>query len=167
MLYMKRVIWTFLGLVLAGALVLPGLVTAEADPLPQHNQGAPSMTPPPDPLQHVASEPVCVAIPIFSADTVNKDAKCPGGYIPDFDDRGGPIVWYIIEVLKLFSLIIGGIIVLVLVLAGINYITSAGDPNGVKTAKKRIQNAITALILFMMMYAILNFLIPGGIFIGG
>ena len=166
MLYMKRIVWAFLGLVLAGSLALPGAAMAATDPVPVHDSNAVPLPAPADPLASVASDPVCVAIPIFKADTPSTGA-CPGGEIPkSWDTRGGPIVFYLVQVLKLLSGIIGGIIVLILVMAGINYITSAGDPNGVKTAKKRIQNALTALILFLMMYAILNLLVPGGILTG-
>lgn len=77
---------------------------------------------------------------------------------------GGIIVVYLTMFLKLLARLLGGVIVLMLVIAGIQYITSAGDPGLVKGAKDRITNAITALVLFAFMYAILNFLIPGGIF---
>jgi hypothetical protein len=78
--------------------------------------------------------------------------------------EGGAIFVY----LKLFLLFLSGavgiVVVLMLVIAGIQYISSAGDPGAIKAAKDRIVNAITALVLFALMYAILSFLIPGGLF---
>lgn len=158
--HMKRAVLYVIGIVAAALLVLPGGVFAAPAPGTQAETR--------DPLENVSGGPVCLAIPIFKADAPST-AECPSGQIPadGVAREGGPIVWYAIEVMKLISVVIGGVIILVLVMAGINYITSAGDPSGVKTAKKRIQNAITALILYLSMFAILNFLIPGGILIGG
>ncbi|GAC1369612.1 MAG: hypothetical protein NVSMB39_1630 [Candidatus Saccharimonadales bacterium] len=106
---------------------------------------------------------VCVAVPIFSGAPSSSD--CPAGEerIDNSPGSGGAIVFYLKEILKLVNGLIGGIIVLVLVIAGFQYIASAGDPTRIKDAKKRITNAITALILYMLMFAILNFLVPGGI----
>lgn len=78
--------------------------------------------------------------------------------------QGGAIVVYLRLILKFMSGVIGAVILLMLVIAGIQYITSAGDPGQVKNAKNRIINAITALVLFLSAYAILSFIIPGGIF---
>ncbi len=81
------------------------------------------------------------------------------------DNTGnGAIVTYLQLFLKFLSGGIGLVIVLMIVIGGVQYITSAGDPSLVKKAKERIVNALTALMLFILAYAILNFLIPGGIF---
>ena len=95
---------------------------------------------------------VQLSVPIFSG----QNCVAPTG--------GSVIVTYVVLLLKFIGGAIGAVIVLMLMIAGIQYITSAGDPGAVKNAKDRITNAITALILFAFMYAILNFLIPGGIF---
>ncbi|MEX0932018.1 MAG: hypothetical protein WDZ81_00230, partial [Candidatus Saccharimonadales bacterium] len=58
---------------------------------------------------------------------------------------------------------IGLIIVLMIVVSGVQYIASAGNPDTVKAAKKRLNNAVIALVLFIFMAAILNFLVPGGL----
>jgi hypothetical protein len=39
-----------------------------------------------------------------------------------------------------------------------------GDPARIKSAKDRITNAVIALALFIFGFAILSFIIPGGIF---
>ncbi len=53
---------------------------------------------------------------------------------------------------------IGVAVVLAIVIAGFQYITSAGNPDSVKSAKKRLGQAIIGLVLFLMMYGILKFL---------
>ncbi len=125
----------------------------------------PALAAPPSVLSNDGNPPdhVCVAVPVFA--DPSKQKSCPAGEqeISNDANGGGAIVFYLKEILKLINGLIGGIIVLVLVIAGIQYITSAGDPTRVKEAKKRITNAVTALVLYMLMFAILNFLIPGGI----
>jgi len=105
--------------------------------------------------------PVCVALPIFAG----SKGACKKGQveIPNNASSGGAIIFYLKLVLKLVNSLIGGIIILVLVIAGIQYITAAGDPANIKRAKGRIINATVALVLYLMMFAILNFLVPGGV----
>ena len=98
---------------------------------------------------------IAVSIPIFAS-----DGKC----VPNDPASGGAIVWYTKQLIKLASGAVGSIILLMLLVAGIQYITAAGDPGRVKLAKTRITNSVIALILFLMAFAILSFLIPGGIF---
>lgn len=99
-----------------------------------------------------SSGQVQLSVPVLSGQS------CVDGSKP-----GGVIVAYVTMLVKLLSGLVGAVIVLMLVIAGIQYITSAGDPGAIKNAKGRITNAITALILFIFMFAILNFIIPGGI----
>ena len=77
--------------------------------------------------------------------------------------NGGVIVAYLILIIQFVSALVGAVIVLMLIIAGIQYLTSAGDPGAVKAAKSRIVNAITALVLFIFMYAILNLILPSGV----
>jgi glycerol uptake facilitator-like aquaporin len=65
--------------------------------------------------------------------------------------------------LQLLGGVVATVILIMIVWAGVQYIASAGDPTLVKGAKNRLINAITALLLYLMMTAILQFLIPGGI----
>lgn len=108
----------------------------------------------------VSGKPVCVAVPIKPG----PQGRCPVGQVELPNDQpGGVIIYYLKQVLFLVNALVGGIIILVLVIAGIQYITSAGDPSNVKSAKNRVMNAVIALVLYLMMFAILNFLVPGGI----
>jgi hypothetical protein len=104
----------------------------------------------------ILGAPACVqtALPVAPG-----DPSC----VSNNPATGGAIINYLRGWLKLLSGAVGLVIVLVLIIAGIQYIVSTGDPAQIKAAKKRIQNAIIALVLFLMMYAILQFLVPGGI----
>ena len=96
----------------------------------------------------------CTDVTLGSHINSNSSVKCSGN---------GLIFNYLILIIQFLSGAIGLVIVLMIVIGGIQYITSAGDPAAVKKAKERIVNAITGLVLFVLMFAILNFLIPGGI----
>ncbi len=58
--------------------------------------------------------------------------------------------------------IIATLCVLMLIVAGFQYITSAGNPEAVESAKKTIQYAIGGLILLAMAYIIIDLLVPIG-----
>ena len=59
---------------------------------------------------------------------------------------------------------VGLVIIASLIFAGIQYTVSRGDPRALKKATMRIHSSATALILFILAYAILNYIIPNGFF---
>lgn len=59
---------------------------------------------------------------------------------------------------------IGLVMIVSLIIAGIQYTTSRGDPQELNKATKRIRSTITALIFFLFAYAILNYVVPNGFF---
>lgn len=56
------------------------------------------------------------------------------------------------------------IVVIMVVVGAIQYTTAGGSQEQAKKAIDIIRNAILALVLYMLMWAFLNFLIPGGLF---
>jgi hypothetical protein len=160
---MKRAFYLVLmvaGVAVLAALVMPSRALAVQAPVCQNTNangdcvdtGTPGGV---DNVPIVAPAPcVKIAIPIFSGTN-----RC----VPNDKASGGAVVNYLRDVLKLLSGAVGIVIILMLVIAGIQYITSVGDPARIKAAKNRVTNAIIALVLFLMMFAILGFLIPGGI----
>jgi len=71
---------------------------------------------------------------------------------------------YIQPFINFLGIGFGIILTIMVVVGGIQYITSGSDPQKVAAAKSRISNAIFALVIFAFMYAILQWLVPGGIF---
>jgi hypothetical protein len=71
---------------------------------------------------------------------------------------------YVTPMIKFLAAVVGLAVVVSIVIGGIQYGQSAGDPSKVTAAKNRIRNAIIALLTFLFLYALLNFLIPGGLF---
>jgi hypothetical protein len=70
---------------------------------------------------------------------------------------------YVVPTINLLGATFGLVAVISLILGGINYTTSEGDPQKVSRAKIRIRNTIFSIVAFLFLYAFLNFLIPGGV----
>lgn len=78
--------------------------------------------------------------------------------------QGNPITDMIFAFIRLLSDGVGLVVVASIIIAGIQYTTSAGDPQASAAATKRIQSTVVALIIYIFAYAILNYVIPAGFF---
>ncbi len=88
---------------------------------------------------------------------INEGANCP----PELNGTGneGILKNYIKNVLNVLFIAIGVIAVFMIIYSGIIYMTAAGDPGKIATAKKSIMYAIVGLVIAIMAYAIVNFII--------
>ena len=93
------------------------------------------------------------------------DAAANGGNCSDIN-QCDLFAKYLNPFIRLMSALVGVIVVISIILGGIQYGSSAGDPQKATQAKARIRNSIIALLVFLFLYAILNFVIPGGLFHG-
>jgi hypothetical protein len=75
-----------------------------------------------------------------------------------------PIYVVLLYIINTLSVGVGVVIVGSIVWQSIQYASANGSNEKVKSAKNGITNAIIALLLFISMYSLLNFIIPGGIF---
>ena len=73
------------------------------------------------------------------------------------------ITRYILLFINVLSATLGVVVTIVIITAGIQYSASGGDPQAIASAKKRIANALLALVLFAFMYGFLQWIVPGGI----
>ena len=64
-------------------------------------------------------------------------------------------------IIRFLSIGVGLVIIGSLVVAGIQFTSSRGDPQGSANALKRVQSTFIALLLFLFTYAILNYIVPG------
>lgn len=71
---------------------------------------------------------------------------------------------YLNPAINLFTMIFGIIAVASLIFGGIQYSASAGDPQNVAKAKKRIIDTIIAIVAYFFLYMFIQFLVPGGAF---
>lgn len=70
---------------------------------------------------------------------------------------------YVNPLIKLFSVLVGLVVTASIIVGAIQYSSATGDPSKVATARKRIFNAVYALIAYILLLAFLQWLIPGGI----
>jgi hypothetical protein len=77
-------------------------------------------------------------------------------------DDCGLVEKYATPFLNFLGAIVGLVVTISIVFGGIQYASSADDPNKVAAAKSRIVNAVIALVAFLFMYGFLQWIIPGG-----
>lgn len=70
---------------------------------------------------------------------------------------------YIKPAIEFLSAGVGVVIIAMIIVGAIQYSTSGGNPQGEADAKKKIFNALLALLVFIFIYAFLNFIVPGGV----
>lgn len=76
-----------------------------------------------------------------------------------------PIVTDILQpAIDFLAVGVGVVVVIMIIVGGIQYSTSGSNPQSVQEGKKKIYNAIFALVAFALLYGMLQWLIPGGIF---
>lgn len=87
-----------------------------------------------------------------------------GGPVPYCSKYHDGITDLLFAIIRFLSDGVGIIVVLSIIIGGIQYITSRGDPNATQSAIRRLTSALTALLVFIFAYAILNYVIPNGFF---
>ena len=84
------------------------------------------------------------------------------------NEEDGSGIWYILNlILQILTWGVGIVAVLGIVIAAIIYITAGGDAGKTKLAKTIIFNIVIGVILYFLLYAILNFILPNQISSGG
>lgn len=71
---------------------------------------------------------------------------------------------YVNPIINLLTFVFGLIAIISIIVGGIQYSASGGEPQKVAEAKKRIINTILAIVSYFFLYALMQFLIPGGLF---
>lgn len=103
--------------------------------------------------------------------TKNPDVSCPTDKSFSGTQAGngaGCILKHIVAPIVGALVALSGLAVVIsIIIAGIQYSASGGDPSKVAASRKRIFNAVVALLAFMFLYAFINWVIPGGILHGG
>lgn len=74
------------------------------------------------------------------------------------------IVAIILDITNILSALVGIVVVIMIAIGGIQYTASRDNPQATAAAKEKIRNAILALVVYLFTYALLQYLIPGGIF---
>jgi len=114
----------------------------------------------------VVSTPLLFTQPALAAGITPCGSKASGTqYTPSIDlgcqGKGNAILDLMFAAIRFLSIGVGLVIVASLVYAGIQYTGSRGDPNANALAIKRITSNVTALLIYIFAFAILNYVIPG------
>lgn len=118
-----------------------------------------------------ASSSLALAETTAPVNNIDK-VKCATGFCEDIKKQSGgkstldknPIILILTRVIQILSGLVAVLAVIGLIAAGLQYASSADDAGKVKAAKERITQIIIGLILYLFMVALLNFLVPGGVF---
>ena len=89
--------------------------------------------------------------------------KNPGSF-PGGSKNLSPILDFTYAIIRFLSIGVGIAITMALIASGIQYSASEGSAEVSTKAKKRVESAITGLLIYIFSYALLQFLIPGGVF---
>lgn len=75
------------------------------------------------------------------------------------DAAGGDLMTTLNKIINVIIGIVGFIAVIMIIIGGISYSTSAGDPGRVKKAKDTIMYGVIGLVVAILAYAIVNFVL--------
>jgi len=78
--------------------------------------------------------------------------------------KGNPITDMVFAIIRILSDGVGLVVIGSIIVGGIQYTASRGDPQSTAMAVNRIRSSVFALIIYIFGYAILNFIIPQGFF---
>ena len=70
---------------------------------------------------------------------------------------------FVDPLLKFLAAGVGVIVVIMVIVGGVQYVTANGNPQAAQNARKKIINALIAFTTFIFLYALLEWLIPGGV----
>lgn len=78
--------------------------------------------------------------------------------------QGNGIVDLTFAIIRFLSIGVGIIAVASMIVGGIQYTASSGNPEATAKAISRLSNTAIALLIYFLIFAILNWLVPGGVF---
>lgn len=73
------------------------------------------------------------------------------------------IYGYIVAFIRGLSAMVGIVVVIMVAVGGIQYSASKDNPQATSAAKNRITNALLALLIYIFMFAFLQWIVPGGV----
>lgn len=147
--------------ILLGTIMLPVVSVAAADTCPAGQQMSPST----GKCEVVKRKIDCPSGRLNPSDPTQCDPlgnDC-NGKTADTCLKKNPIVVRLNSILKVLSALVGIVIVGVIIVGGIQYSLAGDNSNATGAAKQRIMNGFIALAAFLFAFALLNWLIPGGL----
>lgn len=141
----------------ATTLVAPSRVSAQPANTPKYECTA-------EQLAHPSAGSPCIP-PNSSPEAIRTEAqkKINQQACAERNDCGSLISNYLNPFVRTLTALVGIVIAISLVAAGIQYGSAGGDPSKVAAAKKRISGAIVALIAYLFAFGLIQWLVPGGL----
>lgn len=105
-----------------------------------------------------------LGVPIMGIEEV-----CEQSGEPEVDQANGRVMAdnlmfaYLVVVVRLLTSGVGIVIALMIAVSGVQYAAAGGNSQKIEAAKTKLVHTIEALVLFIFLVAIINFLIPGGL----
>jgi hypothetical protein len=114
----------------------------------------------------IAVLPITLTTPVYAGTTCGVG---PGAVVTAIDlgctgTVSNPILDMVFGILRFLSAGVGIVVVASIVIAGIQFTLARDNPQNVEAAVSRIRSSLFALVIFIFAYAILNYLVPGGLF---
>lgn len=69
---------------------------------------------------------------------------------------------YLIPITRFLAAIVGLVVIISVVIGGIQYSSAGDNPQKISQAKGRILNSMLALLVFFLLYGLLEWIVPGG-----
>jgi hypothetical protein len=111
-----------------------------------------------------------VVAPVYAADEPATENNCTSILDPAWcnDESGeGAGIWGIINlVITIMTYLVGILATISIIIAGIQYTTGGDSPAQLAAAKNRILQTVIGLIIYAVMWMVLQWLLPGGIWNG-
>lgn len=78
--------------------------------------------------------------------------------------NGNPVTGILIQIINFMAIGVGIAVVGGIIWGGLVYASSNGDASKIQQGKLIIVNSVIGLLLFFFMYALINYIVPGGLF---
>lgn len=91
------------------------------------------------------------------------DLTVSGSGCSDAGDATGKVNGLITLIINIFSIVVGVVAVIMIIIGGLKYITSSGDSNNVTSAKNTILYAIIGLVVVALAQFIVQFVLAKAI----
>ena len=115
---------------------------------------------------HPACQTDCTNATTSTAVSDNADCNNPSPTATTLNNcvKHDQIVTDLNVIVNILSALVGVVVTGVIVLGGVQYSIAGDSPDAVSKAKQRITNGLLALVIFILTYAFLQWIIPGGVF---
>jgi hypothetical protein len=100
--------------------------------------------------------------PAAAVDKAVKDGKGNASITDGYMAKYCLFSKYINPLVNLLSAAVGVVVVLGIIFGAIQFSSSAGDPQKAANGKNHIRNALLGLLAYILLYAFIQFIIPGG-----